>query len=64
MSKNRIQVYCLQLCGKSYRVKIGHLDEFVALHQEQLEVDELVIYALAWDSITFYSHPYEWYRLV
>lgn len=64
MSKKTFEVYCLQLCGKAYRVKLGHLDEFVSLHRQELEVDELVIYGLAWDSSTNYSHPYEWYRIV
>jgi hypothetical protein len=64
MSKKTFEVYCLQICGKAYRVKLGHLDEFIALHRQELEVDELTIYGLAWDSSSFYSHPYEWYRIV
>ena len=64
MSKKTFEVYCLQLCGKSYRVKVGHIDEFIALHRSELEVDEISIYGFAWDSSTSYSHPYEWYRIV
>lgn len=64
MSKKTFEVYCLQICGKSYRVKLGHLDEFIALHRLELEVDELTIYGFAWDSSASYSHPYEWYRIV
>ena len=64
MSKKTFEVYCLQICGKAYRVKLGHLDEFIALHRHDLEFDELTIFGLAWDSSTNYSHPYEWYRIV
>lgn len=64
MINKRFEVYCLQLCGKNYRVKIGHLDEFIFLHRQELEVDEISIYGFAWDSSTSYSHPYEWYRIV
>lgn len=64
MSKKTFEVYCLQLCGKSYRVKLGHLDEFISMHRSELEVDELAIYGFAWDCSSFYSHPYEWYRIV
>lgn len=64
MNKKTFEVYCLQLCGISYRVKLGHLDEFIALHRSQLEVDELTIYGIVWDSSTSYRHPYEWYRIV
>lgn len=64
MSKNTFAVYCLQICGKTYRVKLGHLDQFVALYREQLDVDELTIYGIVWDSSSNYDHPYEWYRIV
>lgn len=64
MSKKTFEVYCLLLCGKSYRVKLGHLDEFIALHRSELEFDELTICGFAWDCSTSYSHPYEWYRIV
>lgn len=64
MKNKTFQVYCLQLCGVSYRVKLGHLDEFIALHSQELEVDELTVYGFAWDSCNSYSHPYEWYRKV
>ncbi len=64
MSKKTFEVYCLQLCGKSYLVKLGHLDEFIALYRAELEVDELTIYGFVWDSSTSYSHPYEWFRIV
>ena len=62
MSKNTFEVYCLSLCGKCYRVKLGHLDEFIALHREYLELDDLSVCGFAWDSSVNYSHPYEWYR--
>lgn len=64
MNKKTFEVYCLLLCGKSYRVKLGHLDEFIALHRAELEVDEISIFGFAWDSSNLYSHPYEWYRIV
>lgn len=65
MSNNKtFEVYCLQVCGKSYRVKLGHLDEFIALHRQELAEDELIIYGFAWDSSSNYLHPYEWYRTV
>lgn len=65
MSNNKtFEVYCLQLCGKSYRVKVGHIDEFLSLFREQLEVDEATIYGTTWDSSINYHHPYQWYRLV
>lgn len=64
MTKKTFEVYCLQLCGKSYRVKLGHFDEFIALHRQELEVDELTISGFAWDCSTSYSHPYEWYRII
>lgn len=64
MSKNTFEVYCVQLCGKSFRVKLGHLDEFIALHRSELAIDELTIYGFTWDSSASYTHPYEWYRIV
>ena len=64
MSKKTFEVYTVLLCGKSYHVKTGHLDEFIALHREKLADDELTVFGLAWDCSTNYSHPYEWYRIV
>lgn len=64
MNKKKFEVYCLTLCGKSYRVKLGHLDEFILLYRQELELDELTIYGLTWDCSSSYSHPYEWYRIV
>lgn len=64
MNKKTFEVYCLQLRGNSYRVKLGHLDQFIALHRQELEEDELTISGFAWDSSTSYVHPYEWYRIV
>lgn len=64
MSKNSVQVYCVFLLGHSYRVKVGHLDEFIALHLEQLEQDELVVYSVVSDLLSNFAHPYEWYRRI
>lgn len=64
MSKMTFEVYCVQVCGISYRVKLGHLDEFIALHREKLADDELTIFGIVWDCSTKYKHPYEWYRRI
>lgn len=65
MSNNKtFLTYIVDFCGKSYRIKLGHLDEFVALFQDSLEVDEMTIFGLAWDTLDKYTHPYEWYRRV
>lgn len=64
MNKKTFEVYTIQLCGKSFRVKVGHLDEFIALFRAHLESDEITVYGIVWDSSTKYSHPYEWYRIV
>lgn len=64
MSKMLFEVYCLRFCGKSYRVKLGHLDEFIALHRQDLLDGELFIYGITWDSPSAYPHSYEWYRTV
>ena len=63
MSNQKFEVYCLHLCGKAYRVKLGHLDQFVSLHRDELTSDDLVIYGIDFDFSSSYSHPYEWYRI-
>ena len=64
MSNKKFEVYCLSLCGKIYRVKLGHLDEFVSLHRNELINEDLVIYGIDFDFSSSYTHPYEWYRIV
>lgn len=64
MSNKRFEVYVISFCGFSYHVKLGHLDEFVALHRLVLGCDEVKVYDIVYDSSTNYSHPYEWYRKI
>lgn len=64
MIKQLFKVYCVSLCGKHYRVKVGHLDEFAALHLDQLEVEQITVYGYVSDSSINYAHPYEWYRKI
>lgn len=58
------EVYCISFCGKSYRVKVGFLQEFIDLHRSELENDDITICGIVWDFASKYSHPYEWYRIV
>lgn len=51
--------YVVLFRGKSYRVVLGHLDEFVALMQP-LENDPVVIESMVW----FKMLPLEWYKRV
>lgn len=59
-----VPVYCVSLLGSSYRVKVGHLDEFVDLHRTELEQDEIDVFGFGLDLLSNFSHPYEWYRKV
>lgn len=64
-AKNKnVLVYVVLLLGKSYRVKVGHLDEFVSLFLDKLSDDDIVITGTVWDSLSNYSQAYEWYRKV
>nr|DAU10102.1 MAG TPA: hypothetical protein [Microviridae sp.] len=64
MNKKSFEVYCVQVCGRCYRVKLGHLDEFIALHRDKLDSDELAVSGIVWDRSSNFVHPYEWYRNV
>lgn len=64
MLKIPVEVYCIFFLGQSYRVKVGHLDEFVALHRVDLEHDEITIFSVGFDLLSNFAHPYEWYRRV
>lgn len=45
--------------GKSYRVVVGHLDEFIALMQP-LEDNVVVVHSMTWYKML----PLEWYKRV
>lgn len=51
--------YIVLFRGRSYRVVVGHLDEFIALMQP-LEDDIIMINSLCW----FKMLPLEWYKRV
>lgn len=51
--------YVVLFRGHSYRVVVGHLDEFVALMQP-IEHDEVLVNGFTWHKM----HNLEWYKRI
>lgn len=52
--------YVVLFRGKSYRVVLGHLDEFISLMQP-LDNDSVVVESFCW---TKFKNKLEWYQRV
>jgi hypothetical protein len=61
MNKCSVEVYYVSFLGNSYCVKVGHLDEFIALHRADFVQRCLTVHGLLFVSLSNFEHPYEWY---